>query len=447
MAAKSHPIEHVIVLAFENRSFDHMLGCCQQVYPQLDGIPASHQRFNLVDRKKFWQDPGAARTLKDDPKHEHPDVLAQLHGDNGGFVENYARAFPALAPADWAELIRYHDLDTLPALHTLARNFTVCDHWFSSVPGPTWTNRLFAMTGTSLGRVKMPNGIMDLNLHWYDQPTIFDRFNEKNLSWKVYFGDFPLSFLLVHQWEPKNVCRHVPMTEFFADVAGPPENFPTFAWIEPSYLDPNAHDDHPPHDVLQGQALLGAVYNAIRAHEELWAKTLLVVFYDEHGGFYDHVEPKPTIAPDHHLDEFTFDRLGVRVPALLISPWFAADVLSKDFDHTSLLHALQERFGLGALGARTAQANTFWDAMLSKARTNTPQTVPLPTGVARLEDQPQKASNPHQSTILALSHVLESMAGEESATVAARSRQVLSSAQSQMDAAVDRVEAFIKNCL
>jgi phospholipase C len=72
-----------------------------------------------------------------------------------------------------AEIMKYHGLGTLPALHSLAQHFTVCDHWFSSVPGPTSTNRLFLMSGTSLGRVKMPHGIMDLNLHWYDQPTIF----------------------------------------------------------------------------------------------------------------------------------------------------------------------------------------------------------------------------------------------------------------------------------
>lgn len=98
--------------------------------------------------------------------------------------------------------MQYHADGTLPAFHTLAASFTICDHWHASVPGPTWPNRLFVMSGTSLGRVKMPNGIMSLNLHWYDQPTVFDRLNEKKKDWKVYFGDTPLSFLLVHQWEP-----------------------------------------------------------------------------------------------------------------------------------------------------------------------------------------------------------------------------------------------------
>jgi phospholipase C len=115
--------------------------------------------------------------------------------------------------------MKYRPLGGLPAIHALAGDFTICDHWYSSVPGPTWCNRLFALSGTSLGRVSMPNGIMNLNFHWYDQATIFDRLNEKAISWKVYFGDFPLSLLFTHQWEADNAARYRPMTEFFRDVA------------------------------------------------------------------------------------------------------------------------------------------------------------------------------------------------------------------------------------
>ena len=119
------------------------------------------------------------------------------------------------------EVMKYHARGTLRALHALAENFTVCDRWFSSVPGPTWTNRLFLMSGTSLGRVNMPGGLMDINLHWYDQPTIFDRLNESERAreWVVYHGDTPLSLLLTHQWEPKNATRYKPMRDFFTDVA------------------------------------------------------------------------------------------------------------------------------------------------------------------------------------------------------------------------------------
>jgi phospholipase C len=284
------PIKHVALLALENRSFDHMLGACQAIKPQIDGVaPASSPRANSYAGHDYQQLPGAQRIVVDDPRHETPHVLAQLKADagtpNAGFVEDYATAYPMLTEAGRAEIMRYHALGQLPALHALAQNFTVCDRWFSSVPGPTWANRLFLMSGTSLGRVNMPGGLMDLNLHWYDQSTIFDRLNERSINWTVYHGDTPLSLLLTHQWEPANAARYKPMRQFFADAAGDAGKFPSFVFIEPAYLDPGANDDHPAHDVLAGEALIASVYNAMRANEALWNTSLLVVLFDEHGGF------------------------------------------------------------------------------------------------------------------------------------------------------------------
>src|SRR5262249_12997732 len=143
-----------------------------------------------------------------------------------------------------------------------------------------------------------------------DQPTIFDRLNERNVSWAVYHGDTPLSLLLTHQWEPRNVACYRPMRHFFTDAAGPADEFPAFSFIEPAYLDPGANDDHPAHDVLAGEALIASVYNALRANEALWASSLLVVLFDEHGGFYDHVAPPVAVPPDHHQEEYSFDQLG-----------------------------------------------------------------------------------------------------------------------------------------
>jgi len=140
----------------------------------------------------------------------------------------------------------------------------------------------------------MPEGVMNLNLHWYDQATIFDRLNERHISWKVYFGDTPVSLILVHQWEPENAVRHRPMIEFYSDVADTDE-FPSFLWIEPSYLPPGANDYHPPHDVFDGEELVASVYNALRANEKVWNSSLLLVLFDEHGGFYDYVAPPKTV--------------------------------------------------------------------------------------------------------------------------------------------------------
>lgn len=445
----SDPIKHVVILALENRSFDHMLGACQAAKPGIDGIPTGGSpRTNQMGGNTFAQGSGSARVIVEDPRHETPHVLVQLRDvnsvPNSGFVEDYANAYPMLTPVGLAEIMKYHALGMLPALHALAQNFTVCDQWFSSVPGPTWTNRLFLMSGTSLGRVNMPNGIMDLNLHWYDQPTIFDRLNERSKSWAVYHGDTPLSLLLAHQWEPQNAARYKRMNQFFKDVISDPETFPEFAFIEPAYLDPGANDDHPSHDVLAGEALIANVYNALRANPDLWRNILLVVLFDEHGGFYDHVSPPPTTPPDHHQEEYTFDRLGVRVPAILISPWLDNTVLHDVFDHTSVLKYLIDKWQLGPLGDRAARANSFAAAFLNVPRTNTPPIIPsVPATLSAATIPPKKPLNDHQSALIALSHALETMADEDPLVVATRSRQIVTGPQSQIDAAVERVDAFL----
>src|SRR5271166_458337 len=189
-------IKHVILLLLENRSFDHVLGCFKEVYPKLEGIDPSTPRKNSYSGQNYVQAPGAATFLKFDPRHELEHVLIQLSGGtNAGFVTDFAQSYHKAQAQDLAEVMKYHALGELPAIHALAQNFTICDHWYSSVPGPTWCNRLFALSGTSLGRVAMAEGIMNLNLHWYDQPTIFDRLNEQQIPWKVYSGDAPLSLL------------------------------------------------------------------------------------------------------------------------------------------------------------------------------------------------------------------------------------------------------------
>jgi phospholipase C len=449
-AASDDPIKHVLVLSLENRSFDHMLGACQAVKADIEGIsPDGPPRDNSFDGQSYQQVDGAARIVVDDPRHETPHVLVQLKADaagtpNTGFVEDYSVSYPMLTAAGRAEIMKYHALGMVPALHSLAQNFTVCDHWFSSVPGPTWTNRLFLMSGTSLGRVDMPNGLMDLNFHWYDQTTIFDRLNEKSITWAVYHGDTPLSLLLTHQWEPHNAARYRPMNDFFTDIADPEDAFPPFVFIEPAYLEPGANDDHPSHDVLAGEALIAKVYNALRGNEALWNTSLLIVLFDEHGGFYDHVSPPSTIPPDHHQEGYTFDRLGVRVPAILISPFAPNTVFKEHLDHTSLLKYLIDKWQLGPMGERAAQANTFATVLLPEPRTGTPPSIsPIPSQLAPVSPPPRRPLNDHQSALVALSHALESMTGEDPTLVAARSRQVISGPQSQIDTAVERVEAFL----
>jgi phospholipase C len=377
------PIEHIVVLMLENRSFDQMLGSLKSIYPELEGVDATDEaRVNRGDdpARTVAQRPVLSRVTKLDPMHETQNVLRQIADGCSGFIADFLQAYPQATDQQLQDVMGYYPVGpgSLTVLHTLARSFTVCDHWFCSVPGPTWTNRLFLHTGTSLGRVEMPGDSFDPDLHCYDQPTIYQLLHDAGRSWKIYHHGLPQSLVLTRQWEYLDHYRDV--GQFYADAAGPAEAFPGYVFIEPDYCGPDQNDQHPPSDVMNGEALLARVYNALRANEALWHTSLLVILYDEHGGFYDHVVPPPAVRPDDHTEEFTFDRLGVRVPALLISPWVAPGVVPDVFDHTSLLRYLSDKWSLALLGNRTAQANSFADALLAldAARTDAPPSVPVP---------------------------------------------------------------------
>src|SRR5581483_3675839 len=147
------------------------------------------------------------------------------------------------------------------------------------------------------------------------QPTLFDRLNEADRTWKVYYYDMPSSLVLVNQRQAKNLARYAYIDRCFEDGRAPYSQFPEFSFIEPKYFGADQNDDHPPHNVMKAEKLIADVYNALRSSPDLWASTLLIVVYDEHGGFFDHVSPPAAVAPDEKTKEFPFDRLGVRVPA------------------------------------------------------------------------------------------------------------------------------------
>src|SRR5581483_1789214 len=150
----------------------------------------------------FAQLPQAAHAVAVDPGHDLDDVLRQIHqGDCSGFVTDFAQHCPQAPSDERYQIMDYFSSGDLAVLHALAHNFVICDHWFSSVPGPTWPNRFFVHSGTSLGHVDMPSGIFHPSLHLYDQPTVFQRLEEKNISWAIYYGDVPQSLLMIKQLE------------------------------------------------------------------------------------------------------------------------------------------------------------------------------------------------------------------------------------------------------
>jgi phospholipase C len=425
MDTANDPIKHVVVLMLENHSFDQMLGSLQEVYPGLDGVDAQHPHSNTDDKGVVYtQLSTTERQVLIDPYHNLEDVAEQLAGGNSGFMRNFVRQNPDSTPEERQFVMGYYPLDFLPALHTLARQFLICDRWFCSVPGPTWPNRFMAMTGTASGRVDMPED----GKHWLDikgwfeqdQTTIFDRLNEKGISWKVYFHDVPISLVLMHQRSPENASRYFSFEQFQKDAAGSAESFPSFSLIEPDYQGFNQNDDHPPHDLMRAQKLLADTYNALRANEQLWKSTLLVVLYDEHGGFYDHVVPPSAVPPDDQHADYTFDRLGPRVPALLVSPWVQAGFDSTVFDHTSVLKYLIDKWGLGPLGKRTAAANSIAPllARIDSPRLDTVAKIELTDEQAQPPnpDMDQKASNcvtDHHRSLVLLEHFLFEAIDEE----------------------------------
>jgi phospholipase C len=424
------PIRHVIHLILENRSFDQMLGCMKAVYPDLDGIDPSalHSNQDTAGRAFSQASTKIRQMLKWDPHHEVPRVAVQLENGNSGFVKDFSQQYPDSTAEARQLIMDYYPLDFLPALHPLARHFTVCDRWFSSLPGPTWPNRFFALTGTSNGRVNMPDdGTHKSDLSGYfqqTQTTLFDRLNESAVHWKVYFHDIPQTTVLNGQREPHNVARYFYIDQFYEDIRGPESEFPEYCLIEPDFMGYDQNDGHPPHDIMRSEKLIADVYNAIRSNEALWQSTLLVVMFDEHGGFYDHVSPPAAVPPDDATpSEYTFDRLGVRVPAILVSPWTKPSVEHTQFDHTSVLKYLTEKWNLGPLGRRTTAAtsigkalgNTIYKSDLGKIELSVDQLQPPDP---QAEEEAFGAVSSHQAALAQLAQWIEIEAVEGAPKIA-----------------------------
>ncbi|MES2366208.1 MAG: alkaline phosphatase family protein [Pseudomonadota bacterium] len=402
-ASPGDPIKHVVVLMMENRSFDHMLGGMSKFDPDVDGVRQDGKSyFNVApDGTDYFQQPGAQDVIlkQRDLDHEHDGTMGEIGSTASpmsGFVARFIKRYPDATPAELQQVMAYFDFgddpsgDTLPALHTLARHFAVCDHWFSSMPGPTWPNRFFVHSATCLGHVLMPSREAPQNMRLYYQETIFDRLSDAGVKWTIYHDGIPQSIVMTNLLTRYLTWRgYAKMDAFYEQAAGPAASFPEYAFIEPGYFGAEENDQHPPADVRKGETLIANVYNALRSNTDLWNSTLLVIVYDEHGGFYDHVTPPATVAPDNHTTEYAFDELGVRVPAILVSPWVKRGVVKTVFDHTSLLRYLCDKWNLPPLGARmqpsagSQQARSIAEAISPTLRTDTPASIDLPVIKAR----------------------------------------------------------------
>ena len=386
-------IKHVVVLMLENRSFDSVLGKVRDGTRGFDGLTGEesniwHKPDGTTQRVPVWNEPGmdAATTMipNPDPGELFADIAVQINGLDGaspmgGFVDNYMRQ-PGTAPRDPRAVMHYFTPGQLPVLSTLATAFGVSDRWFASAPCQTWPNRFFVHCGTAGGWVN------NAPYHFpYTMPTVFNLLEAVGKTWRIYFHDVPQASTLSRIWR-ESTKGFRPFATFLADAGN--GTLPSYSFIEPRYftdvlLGQVPNDEHPPHDILLGEALIASVYNALRAGPG-WRETLLVIAYDEHGGCYDHVPPPPATPPGPpYGNGFTFDRFGVRVPAVIVSPMIAPRSIIRPagpvpFDHTTIIATLRKLFGLGPLTARDAAAPDLLPALSGTAVNDGPDRIAAP---------------------------------------------------------------------
>jgi phospholipase C len=332
-------LKHIVVLMMENRSFDHMLGGLMKKYPKINGLTGNESNPDMNGTMvQVKPDAKFQSQLDHDPDHHFPGVDLQIFGGTPpgpgrvanmqGFIKSYATQGTDINASH--AIMSYFPPERLPVLTKLATEFAVFNGWFSPIPGPTICNRAFAHYGTSFGNV-------DMNLFYIQDPilSIYERMAKANHSAKIYYYDQQSSTM-----EIVNLLKNQPQifgsySQFIGDCNG--NTLPEYSFIEPCYNDhpgPGggeilASDQHPDHNVQEGERFIANTYNAIRTNQKIWETTAMLIVYDEHGGIYDHVVP-PACESDGYsapADKtgtgapFNFDRLGVRVPAILVSPY------------------------------------------------------------------------------------------------------------------------------
>ncbi len=361
------PFDTVVVLMMENRSFDHLLGWL----PGADGRTAGlayadtdgdeHEPWNIVD------DPQGCDYA--DPGHMPADVNTQI---NGGRMDG----FLATAPVGDLFPISYYTDSQLPVMGTLAKNYTTCSNYFCSVPGPTWPNRLYQHSATAdvPGYFIFPGSLDPGDTDPFppldERPSeievaIWDRLREAGLTGGYYYHDEPMtSFYRSGRYDD---IAH-PYEQFLTDAAA--GELPNVAFVDPDYgllaeLTGTSNDMHPHGSLEVGEALVAQVYEAVASSPQ-WDRTVFVINFDEHGGFFDHVAP-PAVEDDSGSDPdgvTDFSSLGPRVPAIVVSPFAAARVADDGpYEHCSVLKMIEWRWDLEPMTLRDANAANLADVL------------------------------------------------------------------------------------
>jgi phospholipase C len=327
-------IDTIVVVMMENRSFDHYFAARKLVEGhELLGLDGSETNPDGAGNP-IGVFPLELFVIDDDPPHGWSSSRRQWNqGANDGFVTEYI----GYGASDPSIVMGYHLREHLPILWSMADEYVLCDRWFSSVMGPTWPNRFYTHLGTSDGETGNNNlsGI----------PSIFDRLDDAGITNAYYNSNLPVP---ITYGKMEGI---EPVENFFA--AAQSGTLPQFVMVDPAFtfLNTIGNDDHPPADIRTGQAFLATIYQAL-AQSPQWDRCLLIVTYDEHGGFYDHASPPTTFDP---LPEF--QQLGFRVPSLVLGPHVRRGcVNSLQLDHVSILSTVTRRFGLEPLNERVAMS-------------------------------------------------------------------------------------------
>jgi phospholipase C len=417
-------IQRFVVLMLENRSFDHLLGYLKTVNPAIEGLTGSE--YSNYPNPITQQPPAipvsaTANTMMPfDPNHEFCDVQSQLYGvdptkpvpaplepcnsnppKNPAAMRGFLAGGIAASNSQWglgtgAEVMQCFAYGRVPFTTALAQQFAIFNFWYSSLPGPTWPNRFFVHAATSGGLTDSPGTDQIVQGFSFRGDTLYHALANAGKDWRIYHDGLPQAAGIdsLRTAYVDEFTSHFREMQYFAqDVqAG---LLPEYTFIEPRYDSGGDYESgnsmHPMNDISQGDLLVKNVYEILRASATYWPETMLIITFDEHGGFYDHVPPPPappTGDDSTYLNKnhpFGFDLYGVRVPAIVVSAYTAKGTVigqvatdpSTRFDHTSILATVQERFGLPPLTYRDEKANTLDIALnLDQPRTDAPVTLP-----------------------------------------------------------------------
>ena len=351
----TNPIQHIVVLMQENRSFDTYFSALggqtpigsnpNPLSPTGPPIPAFHKTnyCEVADLDHSWN--GTHRQW------------------NNGAMDGFTATNAVAADPTGSRTMGYYDQRDLPFYYGLYSTFGTSDHYFASALTQTFPNRFYLLAGTSFGHIR--NDLPPAN--GFTQPTIFNLLDAASITWKIYYSQvaFANEFAYVRNHVPGNV---VPISDYYVDAAI--GRLPAVSFVDPIFVATNTveNDEHPPSNVQVGQNFAAGVINALFKSPN-WSSSALFLTYDEHGGFYDGVAPPRAIAPDSIPPIFQpgdvpggFDQYGIRVPVAVVSPYSRPHYLShKVYDHTSILRFIEVRFGLPNLTQRDLAANPMLD--------------------------------------------------------------------------------------